>query len=180
MIKYSWYHFCSRQIYILVIWCKCTELSPAGLYLWEQWLQVLLLLALLWTLFALLQHFSFNQTSQGTWRKSCPVSVVPILSKYSPSQTFAFTWELQAAVCCTGPECSRHFFDPIFGCFKGFLCWKKGYKRILGEQRDAEAKEQTARFFGSLNFLISGRGFVPSWGPSQCQAVIQNLCVPET
>lgn len=94
MIKCSLYHFCFRQIHILVIWCKCTELSPAGLYLWEQWLQVLLLLALLWTLFALLQHFSFNQTSQGTWRKSCPISVVPILSKYSPSQTFTFTWEL--------------------------------------------------------------------------------------
>lgn len=177
MIKCSLYHFCFRQIHILVIWCKCTELSPAGLYLWEQWLQVLLLLALLWTLFALLQHFSFNQTSQGTWRKSCPISVVPILSKYSPSQTFTFTWELLHR-----PRIQQVWI-PFSVVVKAFLCWKKGCPRIKNLWENREMVKKRSKLSGSLPlwfFSYQEEALWFPWGPSQHQAVSDSESVCAT
>lgn len=40
----------------------------------------------------------------------------------------------------------------------------------MGEQRDGEAKEKTARFFPSLDFFISEEALCLPWGPSQRQA----------
>lgn len=87
------------------------------------------------------------------------MSVVPILSKYSPSQTFPFTWELQAAVCCT-----EQAWSPFSVVVKAFCVGRKVVQGLkpLGDWRDGEAKEQTARFFASLNVFVSGIGVVPS------------------
>lgn len=49
-------------------------------------------------------------------KKTCSISVVPDVGKYSSSQVFIFIWELQAAGYCMGPD-----LDPSFIFLKAFF-----------------------------------------------------------
>lgn len=97
------------------------------------------------------------------------------ISKYSSSQGFALTWELQAAGSTTWAQ-SSVALDPILSFCEGFLSWKRGCPRVktFGRTERWWSKgvncqvlylseyfyiRKVIRAFYELTFVLSGCGW---------------------